>query len=225
MTYYNDIRSIVFDFGGTLDSNGVHSRTLFFEAFLKYNCVGIDDGNKFQEAYSYSDQRVIKNKEIVGSNLFEMNYRMCHHIFEYLKLREDVQVSKHITEVQSQHLKSNKSLLEELSKYFRPGIISNFSGNLDLILKEFELADFFEFTIDSYYFGKSKPSLEIFERAIDILQLSPDKILYVGDNIERDIIPAKKVGMKTALICVKKKQSIADFEILSLQEIIPIMLS
>ena len=32
------------------------------------------------------------------------------------------------------------------------------------------------------------------------LNLHPEEILFVGDSLTRDIIPAKKLGMKTLLV-------------------------
>jgi putative hydrolase of the HAD superfamily len=57
-----------------------------------------------------------------------------------------------------------------------------------------------------------KPNPECFLELIRLLDISPEKILYVGDTYDYDIIGAKQVGMKTAHLSKRqKKGSISDF--------------
>ncbi len=46
--------------------------------------------------------------------------------------------------------------------------------------------------------GERKPSEKPFKVCLDILQLSPYETIMVGDWPERDVVGAKKIGMKTA---------------------------
>ena len=60
------------------------------------------------------------------------------------------------------------------------------------------LDDFFD-VIVTYDDTKSrKPSKKPFLKALKVLKIKPKDALMVGDWIERDIVGAKKVGMKTA---------------------------
>jgi len=56
---------------------------------------------------------------------------------------------------------------------------------------------------------KPKPSPEGFCKIIEISRLPPNQILYIGDNIEKDILPARKTGITTGLIW--SKSELADF--------------
>ena len=54
----------------------------------------------------------------------------------------------------------------------------------------------------SYRFGFAKPSCFMFHLARDILShrgISPASVLYVGNDMRNDILPAKTVGFQTAL--------------------------
>lgn len=54
----------------------------------------------------------------------------------------------------------------------------------------------------SYKTGLKKPSVDfyrIFEEAAEKEGLQPEEVLYVGNDVEKDIIPAQKVGLRTAL--------------------------
>lgn len=214
---------ILFDFGGCLDSDGVHSRKLFFEQFVKHGLVESTNNKIFQEAYSYSDQKVIGESLIVNSSLKEMNELMSFYIAENLKLNnpEIVKLAAlGITEVQAFYLKRNKVLLETLSKKYPLGIISNFSGNLEKILAEFELTKYFKFVLDSYHVGFSKPDPAIFHEAIKRSGDQAFNLCFIGDNIDRDIMPAKKLGMKTILISQSEKKSVADITLSSLEDLV-----
>jgi HAD superfamily hydrolase (TIGR01549 family) len=63
-----------------------------------------------------------------------------------------------------------------------------------------------------------KPSLKPFELALYLLKVRPEEILFVGDNPERDIIGAKKAGLRTCLAkygCIdyKEEMDVADYSI------------
>ncbi|MBC7537340.1 MAG: HAD family hydrolase [Bacteriovorax sp.] len=218
------VKWILFDFGGCLDSDGVHSRTLFLNQFSKYNLINsVDDYTHFQEAYTYSDRLVIDNSLIVDSTLLEMNERMCFYIAQKLNIKKAPIVSEvamAITEIQSLYLKRNKKILEKLNGQYQLGIISNFSGNLETILKEFSLATHFSFVLDSYHVGSSKPNPAIFNLAVEKCSSISKEICFVGDNLEKDIAPAKALGMKTILISPIQLKCEADYTLSSLEELL-----
>ena len=60
------------------------------------------------------------------------------------------------------------------------------------------LQHFFELVIASED-SKQKPSALPFKHALELLNLKPEQVLMVGDSKNRDIVGAKRVGMKTAL--------------------------
>jgi putative hydrolase of the HAD superfamily len=71
-----------------------------------------------------------------------------------------------------------------------------------------------------------KASLEPLKLAAEKLSLKPEEILLVGDSIERDIEPAKKLGMKTALAKYgqeKKEKGKADFKIEKIEDLLKII--
>ncbi len=66
-------------------------------------------------------------------------------------------------------------------------------------LTEMGLSDFFDTVITLGDSKKLKPHKRPFQLVLQKLKLSPQEILFVGDNPERDIKGAKQAGMKTAL--------------------------
>ena len=53
--------------------------------------------------------------------------------------------------------------------------------------------------------GVAKPRPEFFDRTLDLVRenvpdISPGEILYVGDRVDNDVLPARAAGMSTALL-------------------------
>ncbi|MER6827990.1 HAD family hydrolase [Streptosporangium sp. NPDC000563] len=48
--------------------------------------------------------------------------------------------------------------------------------------------------------GVSKPAPEFFARVVAVSGREPGEILYVGDRLDNDVLPARAAGMRTALI-------------------------
>jgi 2-haloalkanoic acid dehalogenase type II len=69
-----------------------------------------------------------------------------------------------------------------------------------------------------------KPNPQIYRTVLRTLGVKPYEALMVGDTPEIDIIPPKKLGMKTALLCRTQKKTIkqADHTITSLTQLLKI---
>lgn len=83
--------------------------------------------------------------------------------------------------------------------------------------------DFFDFVIGKEDTGMEKAGLEPLRLAIQKLSFKPKEIVLVGDSIERDIKPAKKLGIKTVLAKYgqeKKERGKADFEIKRVEDLL-----
>ncbi|PBC80096.1 HAD superfamily hydrolase (TIGR01509 family)/HAD superfamily hydrolase (TIGR01549 family) [Streptomyces sp. TLI_235] len=66
------------------------------------------------------------------------------------------------------------------------------------------LRELFEGDVDligtSDDWGASKPDPSFFERVAEAVAFAPQEILYVGDRLDNDVLPALAAGMRTALI-------------------------
>lgn len=230
-----NINTILFDFGGCLDSDGVHSRTLFLRAFAKAKILS-DIQNKeevarFQDAYSFADKKIVRESLVLTSNLAQMNdifsRLIASNLGEFDRSKID-EASHIITGTQATYLKRNKSILAKLAAQFQMGIVSNFSGNLSVILEEFELNEFFRFALDSYHCKVEKPSPEIFSMALAESDRTnrAGECVFIGDNPERDVAPAQKLGMKGILVREHGKDLAgADIVINSIEELLPLFLN
>lgn len=220
----NNIKWILFDFGGCLDSDGMHSRTLFFSQFKKFGLISDNHASEsFENAYTASDKKIINESLVVNSKLNQMNQIMCNLIALQLdidKVSNINNVAMAITNIQSFYLRRNSAILKKLQNKFKLGVVSNFSGNLKKILNEFSLSSYFDFILDSYHVGHSKPDPELFKLALRNCDVESDKVLFVGDNLIRDVIPAKSLGMNTILLSSNVENDVADYTFSSLEELL-----
>lgn len=66
-----------------------------------------------------------------------------------------------------------------------------------------------------------KPALDGFHKLIELSNLPPEEIIYIGDREATDIIPAKELGIKT---CLAWKQSdVADYYFTNFEELLNIL--
>jgi 2-haloacid dehalogenase len=89
--------------------------------------------------------------------------------------------------------------LKELKERFKLAVISNTDDALFAETAR-HLRVRFDWVITAEQVKSYKPSTNNFERAIEKIGASPDKILHVAQSVYHDIIPAKRLGLATVLV-------------------------
>ncbi|HTE48942.1 MAG TPA: HAD family hydrolase [Candidatus Paceibacterota bacterium] len=108
-------------------------------------------------------------------------------------------------------------VLEELSKNIPVSMFSNI--NLGNILPALGInLNWFTHLLSSSMVGSPKPALDGYKKIIELSAISPDEILYVGDDIGKDVIPAKSVGIKAGVVF--KKSAEADYSFKDFKDIL-----
>ena len=83
--------------------------------------------------------------------------------------------------------------LHRLKQDYKLGSITN--GNADIV--SVGLDELFDFSHNSAAAGVSKPEPAIFTQTLEMTGLEPHQMVYVGDDLEKDIIGANRVGLRT----------------------------
>ncbi|XDD50842.1 HAD-IA family hydrolase [Leptospira sp. WS92.C1] len=96
------------------------------------------------------------------------------------------------------------------------GVISNWDHRLKSLLDAKGILEHLNPVIVSAEFGYEKPSSKIFEEAMRLVNLSPEKLVYCGDKYELDVVAPKELGWRSYL----KKE---DGDIRSLSELIDLL--
>ncbi len=80
------------------------------------------------------------------------------------------------------------------------GVVSNYNALLSAHLADLGLADWFSVIVNSADFGEQKPHPGIYHAAIEKLQVTPDRVLYVGDDVDNDYYGARQAGLHAVLL-------------------------
>ncbi len=89
------------------------------------------------------------------------------------------------------------ALIRQLKARYTIGLLSNtwFSDGWEM-LRQFDIADAFHFTLTSAEVGVMKPDARIYQIALQRAKTAPSQSLFVDDS-ERNILAARKLGMQT----------------------------
>ena len=126
-----------------------------------------------------------------------------------------------------------KEILEQLGQEYKLGIIANQLPGLEERLKDFGILDYFSAIFSSAEFGLAKPDPAFFKLALQKTNCLPHQAIMIGDRLDNDIAPAKRIGMKTIwikqgfsrLAQVKNLEERADWIVEKLIDVLPILLS
>ena len=101
-----------------------------------------------------------------------------------------------------------KEFLIEYSKQYKIGILGQYGKDFKYYLKNENIIQYFTYTEiqDNYYV--TKPDTRYFINILEKCNCEAEESIMIGDRIDKDIIPAKMVGMKTIRIKtgIHKKQ-------------------
>lgn len=193
------MKAILFDYGGTLDSNGTAWQERFYSIYS--DCGVRVTREDFAKAFYDADDNLHERHSLEGRNLKETLSFQIADLLEYLKIPAGGLVAEIRDRFLSDSRKftaNSKQLLKNLKKDFKMGIVSNFYGNLEAVLEGEGLLEFFETVADSTRLGVTKPDPRIFKAALDALGAAPSEAMMVGDSLGRDIRGAESMGMAHA---------------------------
>ncbi len=220
------IRAILFDMGGTLDGDGLH----WLERFLDlYRASGVElPRDAIRAAFDEAERQAATDDEIASAGLARMIERHVQWQLAHLGLT-DARLERHLTSgfigPVLEAVASNARLLATLAQRgFELGVVSNGCGNVEKLCADFGYAPFLSLVVDSRRVGLFKPDPAIFVYAAEKLGRDAGEILMVGDSFERDVRPAKQIGMKTAwLEGIEPREcpdpSLADMRLRTLAEL------
>lgn len=196
-----DIKAILFDFGGTLDSDGIDWFCRFYREIGEQG--GTLPWETFEEYASRAAHDICALSDTPRLSLEQMAERLCEEIHKHVVAGNGggalgwtwQQVANRFVAQAGEHLRRSRAVLGKLSEQFRLGCISNNWGNTAGWCRDYQLDDYFETMIDSTVVGASKPDKVIFHKALDELQLPPEACAYVGDKYDSDILGARGAGL------------------------------
>jgi putative hydrolase of the HAD superfamily len=104
-----------------------------------------------------------------------------------------------------------KRVLNELQTKYRLALISDAQSCYALPeIRAVGLEGYFDPIVISSHYGFRKPDSRLFQRALDKLKLKPAEVIWVGNDMFRDIHGAKLAGIKN--IFIDSNQGAKSFE-------------
>ena len=82
----------------------------------------------------------------------------------------------------------------------RLGILSNFSPNLENVLRQVGIHHYFSFFVVSALVGIEKPDPRIFDVMVRVANAPREEIAYVGDSVFHDVAGARRAGIAGILV-------------------------
>ncbi|MBD8349298.1 HAD family hydrolase [Dysgonomonas sp. HGC4] len=201
------VKGIIFDYGGTIDSNGAHWAEVLWDAYKDVNVPVTKEA--FREAYVYGERYLATHPDVQPN----------HNFYDLLKIKTDLQIrylleqklledndktasyslaiSKQCYLFAKEIISKEKEILKALQDRYPMVLVSNFYGNVQAVLGDFGLLEFFDDIIESAVVGVRKPDPAIFGLGVDKLNLPASSIVVIGDSHAKDIVPASKNGCQT----------------------------
>ena len=197
-------KGLIFDYGGTIDTNGIHWGEVIWSQY-ELSDIGIKK-ELFREAYVYGERTLAKKRIITPQHTFyDLLKTKISLQFDYLKsvkaLHNEIHnkqenIVKGCYSTVTRTIKKTSSVIEHLSQKFPSVLVTNFYGNMPVVLKEFSLDNYFNAIIESSAVGIRKPNPELFALGIKALNIDAKDVTVIGDSYRKDIIPALSLGCK-----------------------------
>lgn len=201
------VKGILFDYGGTIDSNGMHWAEVIWMA---YEAMQVPvDKTTFRQAYVYGERTLGRNPIVQAHHTFldmldiKMNLQVEWLVQEKALAPEAIsadlpaRLARWCYDYARKAIDNARPVLEELYSLYPLVLVSNFYGNVESVLADFELSHLFLSIVESAVVGVRKPDPAIFRLGVDALIMPADQVVVIGDSYDKDIIPARTIGCQT----------------------------
>jgi FMN phosphatase YigB (HAD superfamily) len=142
----------------------------------------------------------------------EAVYRFIPKVYDYI-LFKNITVINDFKNAKVQYKNSLKNknfkfelmegiidFLMEFSKDYKMGILGQYGKDFKVFLEENKILQYFTYIETQDNYNVTKPDSRYFEAVLHKDKCKAEESIMVGDRIDKDIIPAKLIGMKTIRI-------------------------
>lgn len=206
------IKTLLFDFGGTLDADGVAWKERFHAL---YRAEGLNlDGEAFAPAFYAADDPLVgglPSTTDLSGTVHALTANLEGELMRRVGANGSGDRGRRVASVflskAADTFERNRPILKALSERYRLGVVSNFYGNLEAVCDSAGLCSFFGVLVDSHCVGAEKPDPAIFRVALEGLGAAPEETVLIGDSLRRDREGARRMGMRFIWIAPPEVQS------------------
>ena len=209
MNHIDNLKGVIFDYGGTIDSRGVHWSEVIWDGYCDAGVAVTKE--QFRECYVFAERELAKVRHILPHHnfhdllLIKMRIELGY-LAEQGLLNADcieplaAKIALYCYRAARSSVEEARPVLEALYARYPMVLVSNFYGNVESVLADFDLRRYFRDIIESAVVGVRKPDPKIFQLGVDALGLKPEEVLVIGDSYKKDIVPAESIGCHVAWI-------------------------
>lgn len=202
------IKGVIFDYGGTIDSRGVHWSEIIWDGYRTAEVPVSKE--QFRDCYVYAERELAKTRHILPEHNFydlllikmriELGNLADNHLLPegYPIEEKSVAIARYCYDKARESVEEARPTLEYVHERYPMVLVSNFYGNVETVLDDFDLAKYFRTIVESAVVGIRKPDPRIFGLGVEALGLQPEEVLVVGDSYKKDIVPAETIGCHVA---------------------------
>ena len=209
MNHIDNLKGVIFDYGGTIDSRGVHWSEVIWDGYCDAHVAVTKE--QFRECYVFAERELAKVRHILPHHnfhdllLIKMRIELGYLAEQGLLNADSIeplaaQIALYCYRAARSSVEEARPVLEALYAHYPMVLVSNFYGNVESVLADFDLRRYFRDIIESAVVGVRKPDPRIFSLGLTVLDCRPDQALVVGDSLRKDIYPAESLGCHTAWI-------------------------
>ena len=204
-----NIKGVIFDYGGTIDSRGVHWSEIIWDGYQEAQINVTKE--QFRECYVFAERELARTLHILPHHNFydlllikmriELGYLAEQGLIDAAIVEEKaLAVAKYCYDSARQCVEEARPTIEALYAKYPLVLVSNFYGNVESVLADFNLRHYFKEIVESAVVGVRKPDPRIFALGVEALNLNLEEVIVIGDSYKKDIVPAETIGCKVAWI-------------------------
>lgn len=182
--------AVTFDIGGVIYSDDVFKRAIFIAL------------NKLSTGVNQSEFDQLYNAHL-KSQSGSLRSKLCEKFLGSLEKKSELMqiATDNWIFTPSDLYKDAKACITNLKDTgAKIGIVANQPVASINSLKSDHLFELIDFLGISAIVGLEKPDIKIFELAIKELAVDPANAIHIGNRMDTDVLPAKKLGMKTVWV-------------------------
>ncbi len=198
------IKGVIFDYGGTIDSRGVHWSEIIWDGWKLAGATF--DKDAFRKAYVATELTSPPTRWYVPTSTSGSSCRQRHRPKPIFSGSDGHAADSHMALSAASYCYDRahecvgeaRPVIQAVTDRMPAVLVSNFYGNVESVLADFGLRHLFAAVIESAVAGVRKPDPQIFRLGVEALGLQPEEVLVVGDSLRKDILPAESIGCRTA---------------------------
>ena len=217
----SSIKGIIFDYGGTIDTNGIHWGELIWQEYCNAE-VPVEKG-LYRKAYVHGERSLAKHPIIEPTDTFRtlLHKKMAIQAGYLRDIGIDMQPGKEDEVAEACYsrvldtIETARPIIEQLADKYPMVLVTNFYGNMPVVLQEFRLSQLFSTIVESSVVGIRKPDPALVALGIEALETKPEETIVIGDSYRKDIHPASSLGCKTVWLkrlCWEEEAIIEGYE-------------